>query len=191
MTRNAFHNAGMLIGYARVSTIKQNLDRQLVALKDAGCEKIFSEKVSGKSLRGRPKLEAAIAMLQEGDVLVVAEWDRATRSMHDGMSIIQRIAVKKAAIKALDKTYLDLTTAIGQGILSLLSSFAQDERERIVRRATEGRAQAKEKGVKFGPKFKLDATQKERALQLIAEGKSLRYIGGLLGVSAPTISRLR
>lgn len=181
----------MLIGYARVSTIKQNLDRQLAALNEAGCERIFSEKASGKSLRGRPKLEAAIASLQEGDVLIVAEWDRATRSMHDGMNIIQRIAVKKASLKALDKTYLDLTTAIGQGILGLLSSFAQDERERIVRRAAEGRIQAKDRGVKFGPKFKLNDTQKKRALELLSEGKSLRYIGGLLGVSAPTISRLK
>lgn len=181
----------MLIGYARVSTIQQNLDRQTAALAGAGCKKIFIEKASGKSLKGRPELDRAIDALGPDDVFVVAEWDRATRSMMDGINIIQRIAAKGAALKALDKNYLDLTTAIGRGVLSLLSSIAEDERERIVRRAGEGRVQAKNRGVKFGPKFKLNAEQKENARQMLGEGKSTRFVAGLLGVSAPTISRLR
>ena len=71
----------MQIGYARVSTPAQNLDRQIRALEAAGCERIFQEKASGRSTRGRPQLAAALRLLQSGDTLILAEWDRATRSM--------------------------------------------------------------------------------------------------------------
>ena len=103
----------MLIGYARVSTIHQNLDRQLGALRAAGCKRIFAEKASGKDVKGRPELEKAIDTLGKGDVLVLAEWDRATRSMIDGITIMQRVHARDAAIKVLDKAHLDLTTKIG------------------------------------------------------------------------------
>ena len=93
----------MKIGYARVSTINQNLDRQIGALRAEACDKIFREKVSGKSLKGRPELEKAIDELGAKDVLVIAEWDRATRSMMDGISIIQRVADRNATVKVLDK----------------------------------------------------------------------------------------
>jgi DNA invertase Pin-like site-specific DNA recombinase len=67
------------IGYARVSSVGQNLDRQLGALVAEGCERIFQEKASAKSTKNRPELEKAINALGTGDVLVLAEWDRATR----------------------------------------------------------------------------------------------------------------
>jgi DNA invertase Pin-like site-specific DNA recombinase len=79
-----------LIGYARVSTIHQNLDRQRGELRKAGCKTIFQEKASGKDVKGRPELERAIDELGAGDVLVLAEWDRATRSMMDGIAIMRR-----------------------------------------------------------------------------------------------------
>jgi DNA invertase Pin-like site-specific DNA recombinase len=101
-----------LIGYARVSTIHQHLDRQLGALRAAGCKRIFAEKASGKDVKGRPELERAIDELGAGDVLVLAEWDRATRSMMDGITIMQRVHARGAAIKVLDKPHLDLTTKI-------------------------------------------------------------------------------
>ena len=68
----------MLIGYARVSTQQQNLDRQIAALNAAGCSRIFSEKASGKSIHNRPELERAISSLSTGGTLVIAEWDPAT-----------------------------------------------------------------------------------------------------------------
>lgn len=81
----------MNIGYARISTSGQNLDRQIAALRDEGCETIFRETASGKSMTGRPQLDRAIDQLGSKDVLVVAEWDRATRSMMDGIQIMQRV----------------------------------------------------------------------------------------------------
>ena len=72
------------IGYARISTVQQDLTRQLQALKGEGCVKVFSNAASGKSMVGRLELDAALAELGAGDELVIAEWDRATRSMWDG-----------------------------------------------------------------------------------------------------------
>ena len=117
----------MLIGYARVSATHQNLDRQLALLKAEGCTRVFREKLSGREGMKRPQLERAIEALGKGDVLVLAEWDRATRSMLDGIRIIERVAARGATFKALDRQWLDLTTPLGRGILAFLSALAEDE----------------------------------------------------------------
>ena len=140
----------MRIGYARVSSIQQNLDRQLGALNAERCTLIFKEKASGRSLKGRPELEKAIDRLGTGDVLVLAEWDRATRSMMDGIKIMQRVHARGAAVKVLDKPHLDLTTPLGRGFLAFLSALAEDERERITKRAADGRKAAVARGVPVG-----------------------------------------
>ena len=181
----------MQIGYARVSTQTQSLDRQIGALKGAGVDRIFREKATAKTINGRPQLEKAIDALGTDDVLVIAEWDRATRSMRDGITIIQRVADRGAAVKVLDKPWLDLTTPMGKGILAFLSALAEDERDRITRRASEGRAAAVARGVKFGPRPKLTDHQRGRALERIAEGESCRAIAKDMGVAHTTISRLR
>ena len=93
----------MLIGYARVSTNAQNLDRQIAALNAAKVDRIFREKASAKTAKGRPELEKAIDVLGTNDVFVIAEWDRATRSMMDGITIIQRVADRGALVRVLDK----------------------------------------------------------------------------------------
>jgi DNA invertase Pin-like site-specific DNA recombinase len=84
-------------------------------------------------VEGRPELERAIGSLGTDDVLVLAEWDRATRSMMDGSRSCNGFMLGGAAIKVLDKAHLDLTTKIGQGFLAFLSALAEDERERIVK----------------------------------------------------------
>jgi DNA invertase Pin-like site-specific DNA recombinase len=121
------------IGYARVSSADENLDRQIAALISEGCDPkdIYREKASGKSLLNRPELEKAIDRLGTGDCLVVAEWDRATRSMMDGIAIIDRIKNRGSLLKVLDRSYLDLTTEIGCGIIAFLSALAADERKRM------------------------------------------------------------
>lgn len=180
----------MEIGYARVSTKGQSLDRQIAALRTAGVDNIFREKISGKSISNRPELEKAIDALGHGDVLVVAEWNRATRSLIDGISIIQRVAEREATVKALDKPWLDLTTPIGKGFLAFLSAMAEDEREQIVDRANAGRKLAKEEGKKFGPKFKLTEHQRELARERKAKGERTRDIARDFNVSHATIVRL-
>lgn len=180
----------MKIGYARVSTTDQNLDRQIAALRAEGCEKIYREKASGKTVKGRPELDKAIDALGTNYVLIVAEWDRATRSMQDGMAIIQRIADRGAMIKVLDRPYLDLTSPMGKGILAFMSAMAEDERERITKRAAEGRKIAMSKNVRFGRKPKLSDHQRSVARERLASGDTARSIARDMGVSHSTISRL-
>jgi DNA invertase Pin-like site-specific DNA recombinase len=142
-------------------------------------------------VEGRPELERAIGALGMGDVLALAEWDRATRSMMDGITIMQRVHARGAAIKVLDKTQLDLTTKIGQGFLAFLSALAEDERERILKRANEGRKAAKAAGAKFGRPRKLNGTQQARARELLQQGAKLRDVALETNVHHSTISRLR
>jgi DNA invertase Pin-like site-specific DNA recombinase len=175
------------IGYARVSSAGQNLDRQIATLRAEGCDEIFREKASGKDIRNRPQLERAIDQLGTGDVLVVAEWDRATRSMMDGVAIIERINKRGCLIKVLDKPHLDLTTPLGRGFIAFLSAMAEDERQRILKRANDGRSAAKAKGVRFGRKPKLTEHQREEARRRIEAGESARSIAKFLGVHHATV----
>jgi DNA invertase Pin-like site-specific DNA recombinase len=94
------------VGYCRVSSTHQNLDRQLGALRAECVDVNYREMAAGNSVKGRPQLEKAIDELGTGDVLVVAERDRATRSMFDGIGIIKRIHDRGAPIKVLDKPHL-------------------------------------------------------------------------------------
>ena len=175
------------IGYARVSSLGHNLDRQLGALVAEGCNCIFQEKASGMSTKNRAELEKAISALGAGDVLVLAEWDRATRSMTDGVA---RINARGALVKALDKPHLDLTTPLGRGFLAFLSAMAEDERQRIVKRANAGRKAARERGARFGRKPALSAEQQADAKRRLAGGESARSLGRIYRVSHTTIARL-
>jgi DNA invertase Pin-like site-specific DNA recombinase len=178
------------IGYARVSSTGQSLDRQIAALRAEGVDVIYREKASGKSTKNRPELEKAIDALGTGDVLVLAEWDRCTRSLLDGIAIMVTIHERGALIKALDRAAIDLTCPIGQGVLALLSGIAQAERQRIVKRANEGRVAAKAKGTRFGRKPKLTDYQQAEALKRLEAGESCRAIGKTMGVHHATIARL-
>ena len=138
-----------LIGYARVSTQQQDsptsdkdetravtfLARQLKALKRAGCSRIYSDTASGKTLEGRPELADALDAPDRGDEFVIAEWDRATRSMWDGLQIIKAVIDAGAVIKVLDRSYIDLTTPMGRGFMAMMSAMAEDERLRIIKRS--------------------------------------------------------
>jgi DNA invertase Pin-like site-specific DNA recombinase len=178
------------VGYARVSSTHQNLDRQIGALRAERCNEIFREKASGKSLKGRPELEKAIDALGTGDVLVIAEWDRATRSMIDGVQLIERINSRRALLKVLDKPHLDLTTPLGRGFIAFLSAMAEDERHRIVKRANDGRKAARARGVHLGRRPKLSDHQQEQARKRLANGDSCRSIAKDFNVHHATISRL-
>ena len=179
------------IGYARVSTTHQNLDRQIAALRSEGCDEIFREKVSGKDTKNRPQLEKAIDALGKGDILIVPEWDRATRSMLDGVHVIERIHARGALLKVLDKPHLDLTTPIGRGFIAFLSALAEDERQRIVKRANDGRTAAKARGARFGRKPKLNDHQRKEAIKRLAGGESARAVARTYDVHHATVSRLR
>jgi DNA invertase Pin-like site-specific DNA recombinase len=178
------------VGYARVSSLDQNLDRQIAALRAEGCDRIYREKASGKDMRNRPELAKAIDALPTKGVLVLAEWDRATRSLMDGIAIMEKVLKRDAYIKVLDRPGLDLTTPSGRGILALLSGLAEEERTRILKRANEGRVAAIKRGTRLGRKSKLDAHQQQEAIARLKAGESLRTIAKSYRVHHATIARL-
>jgi DNA invertase Pin-like site-specific DNA recombinase len=180
-----------LIGYARVSTAGQDLTRQVLALKAERCTDIFSDTASGKSLAGRPELAKAIGKLAPGDVLVLAEWDRCTRSMWDGLHIVRQVLDAGATIRVLDFPSLDLTTPEGRGFLALFSAMAERERMRIVKRTGEGRRLAIAAGRPMGRKPKLSAHQQRSARARLANGESTRDVAKDFAVHHATIARLR
>jgi len=190
VVNNLDRNSMRKIGYCRVSSSHQNLDRQIGALRAEGVDAIYREKASGKSVKNRPELEKAIDQLGTGDVLVLSEWDRCTRSMTDGIAIIERVHKRGASVKALDRDYLDLTKPINRGILAFLSALAEDERHRILKRANDGRTAAKAKGTRFGRKPKLTAHQQAEALKRLAAGESCRSIARTMAVHHATVARL-
>ena len=178
------------VGYCRVGSSHRSLERQLGALRAERVTVIFRERASGKSDKHRPELGKAIDELGQGDCLVVAEWDRATRSMFDGMHLIERINSRGALLKVLDKPHLDLTTPLGRGFIAFLSAMAADERHRILKRANDGRRAAKAKGVRFGRKPKLSAAQRTEALKRLDAGESFRSIARSMAVHHATIAKL-
>src|SRR3974390_1643672 len=166
--------AKRLIGYARVSTQQQDLARQTTLFRSLGCAVIYSDKASGKSMAGRPELARALDDLDTGDELVIAEWDRATRSMWDGLQIIKAVIDADAAIKVLDRSYIDLTTPMGRGFMAMMSAMAEDERLRIIKRTHEGRQIARAKGFRMGRKPKLPPHQIKEVRQRLARGEPTR-----------------
>src|SRR5215472_8136310 len=175
---------------ARVSTKAQELERSSSALKAERCDEIFKDTASGKSLVGRPQLRKALDSLAPGDELMIAEWDRATRSMWDGLQILKEIIDAEATVRVLDRAYIDLTSPIGRGFMAFISAMAEDERLRIIKRTHEGRAIARENGVKMGPKFRLNDLQRAEARQRLADGEPADHLAKIYGVSRATIYRV-
>jgi DNA invertase Pin-like site-specific DNA recombinase len=136
----------MILGYCRVSTDGQSLDAQYDALKAAGAEKVFSEKVSG-TVTDRAALARAIAALQPGDVLLVTRLDRLARSTRDLLNVLASIADAGAAFRSLNDAWADTTTPHGRLMLTVLGGLAEFERSLILARTGEGRSRAKDRGV--------------------------------------------
>lgn len=137
----------MRIGYARVSTREQHLDMQLTALKDAGCERIFQEQVSG--VGERTELQTAMQYLRDGDCLVVYKLDRLGRSMKDLLAIIEQLQTKNISLVSL-RDNIDTGSTTGKLVMHIFAALAEFERDLIRERTGEGRAAAIKKGVKFG-----------------------------------------
>ncbi len=189
----------MKIGYARVSSKEQNLDRQLKSLADAGCEKIYCDKQSGKDFN-RPEYQKMVEELKEDDVVYLHSLDRLGRNYDMILDEWRRIT-RKANIVVLDMPLLDTTAGkdltgkfIADLVLQILSYVAESERERIRIRQKEGIAIAKTKGIYKGrptetnfelfEKLKIsyengEITITEMAKELgVSRGKIYRLLGG-------------
>ena len=178
-----------IYGYARVSTDGQTLASQDAQLHEAGCAKVYSEKVSGAKT-DRAELGKLLKRLEPGDVLMVTRLDRLARSTRDLLNILDTIAKAGAGFKSLADTWADTTTAHGRLMLTILGGLAEFERELIKARTSDGRARAKARGVHMGRPPKLTPHQRQEALARRNAGETLVDIARSYNVSHPTISRL-
>jgi DNA invertase Pin-like site-specific DNA recombinase len=179
----------LIYGYARVSTDGQTLDAQVAALRAAGAERVFAEKISG-AVSDRKALARAVAALGAGDVLLVTRLDRLARSTRDLLNVLAAIAERGAGFRSLADAWADTTTAHGRLMLTVLGGLAEFERSLIMARTGEGRTRAMARGVKFGRKPKLTAHQIAEAKARREAGEALAQIGRSYNVSHSTISRL-
>jgi DNA invertase Pin-like site-specific DNA recombinase len=179
----------MIIGYARVSTDGQTLDAQLAALRSAGAEQVFAEKISGV-VTDRRQLGRAVAALGEGDVLLVTRLDRLARSTRDLLNVLDAVTKAGAGFRSLADAWADTTTPHGKLMITILGGLAEFERSLILSRTADGRARAKARGVKFGRKPTLTPHQRVEALARRAAGEACVEIARTYNVSHSTISRL-
>jgi DNA invertase Pin-like site-specific DNA recombinase len=177
------------IGYARVSTTDQKLDAQLDALKSAGCEVIYQEKLSGNNTE-RPELQRLLNQIRPSEVMVVTALDRLARSAVDLLTLVRQLRERGSHIRSLREPWCDTATPMGEFLVTILAGVAQLERGLIHERADAGRKAAKARGVRFGPKPKLSTFQQSEARRMLAAGKTCREVAAFFGVSHSTISRL-
>jgi len=150
----------MLIGYARVSTLDQNLDGQVDSLIQAGCKIVYQEKVS--ATKERPELLKALNHLKAGDVLVVKKLDRLGRSVKDLISLVEKIKVKGCHFKSLDG--IDTSNAYGTFVFHIFSALAEMELELIRERTRHGLAAARARGRKGGRPRGLSLASQRKAM---------------------------
>jgi len=178
----------MIIGYARVSTLEQNLDRQLDALNAASVVKLFTEKVTGKKT-DRPELMKLIEQLRDGDVVVISELTRLSRSTKDLFSIVELIQSKGADIKSLKETWLDTTTPHGKLMFTIFSGLSQFEADLTAQRTREGLAAARARG-RMGGRPKVNNENAMRALKMYDGGFSVDEVCKSCIISKSTLYNL-
>lgn len=184
------------IGYARVSTTDQNMDRQLEQLKYI--DKIFQESISGVS-KDRPQLKAMLDYIREGDIVVVTELERLGRNNQELTEIMNQIQTKGATLEVLNLPTLrgieddNLRRLLNNLILELYKYQAQAERERIKERQAQGIAIAKTQGKYQGRKalFTEDDSRLKHAFDLYLSGKSDKDVASLTGINERTFRRYR
>ncbi|CRL14706.1 recombinase family protein [Phaeobacter italicus] len=178
----------MITGYARVSTDDQNLDAQTDALKAAGAERIFADKISGVR-RDRPELDALLDQLRPGDVVVVTKYDRLARSLRDLLDLVETIKDRGAGFRSLAED-IDTTTPAGRLVFHVFASIAQFERERIAERTREGLQAAKARGRVGGRPPALTAAQRAEVRRMRDdEHRHVSEIARLFKVSERTVRR--
>jgi DNA invertase Pin-like site-specific DNA recombinase len=178
----------MNVGYARVSTNGQDLTLQHEALKAAGCSKVFAEKISG-ARSDRPQLARMLKSLEPGDVVIISRLDRLARSTLDLLHLVDTITTAAASIKSLADAWCDTTTAHGKLMLTVLGGLAEFERSLIMARTQAGIARAREQGVAFGRKPRLNPRQKRMIAERHGQGATIAELAEEFECGAATIWR--
>jgi DNA invertase Pin-like site-specific DNA recombinase len=176
-------------GYGRVSSDTQDCAAQVEALKDAGCNRIYSEKASGKSTNGRPELAKLMKALLPGDVVVVTKLDRIARSSRDLHNLIGELHERGCGFVSLGDPWADTTSDVGRFMLAIMGGLAEFERELIRKRCQAGIDRAKARGTKFGRKPVLDAGQRKRLAERYAAGETMAALAREYDCGEATIWR--
>lgn len=177
-----------MIGYAKVSTLEQNLDLQEDALKAAGCKKIYTDKTGGAKAE-RPGLGRALADVRTGDSLVVWKLDRLGRSLKHLIETVTDLSQRGVGFRSLQKA-IDTTTSGGKLIFHVFGALAEFERDIIRERTLAGLAAARARGRKGGRPRHLDDKKKRHAMTLHSDlTNSVKDICRTLGISKATLYR--
>lgn len=173
-----------IIGYARVSTKDQNLDSQMDALKAAGCEKIYHDKISGKDYN-REGLSACLDYLRAGDTLVIIRLDRLGRSVKETLELCDNLNNREVKLVSLQDN-LDTETPTGRFTMQILASLAEYNKNMIAENCLSGIESAKARGVKFGRRVgsKLAKPKKTAVLKLYNSGTSINDIKHITGIKS-------
>ena len=195
----------MKFGYARVSSKDQNLARQIEALTQAGCKRIFQEKQSGKNIQDRPELNKLLKTIHEEDIVVVLSLDRLSRNSTDIKILLSQIERKGATFDILDLPSfsgvedLNLRRLLNNLVIDLMSYIAEHERAKIRERQAEGIKLAKERGAFIGKQLEYGpnaANPQKRAIyhaivKSLQLGESISYIARMNNVSRSTVYRIK
>lgn len=179
----------MLIGYARVSTMDQNLDLQIDALKLAGCQQIFTDKITGTKFE-RPQLSELKKILRAGDTIVVWKLDRMGRGLRDLINLMREFEENKIGFKSLTEG-IDTTTTTGKLIFHIFGALAEFERNLIIERTQAGLKAGRARGKIGGRPPKLSNDQK-KVLKSMHRDKSipLTTILETFKISKPTMYKI-
>lgn len=180
-------------GYARVSTIEQNLERQIQALKEANCQEIFMDKFSGATLE-RPELKKLFKKLKAGDTIIIVDLTRFSRSTMDLFTLIEELKQKGCFLKSIKDTWLDFSkeNPFSTLLLTIFAGISQFERDMIRQRQSEGIAIAKQKGIYKGrpTQFTEKNPKLSHALELYkGGGYTVKEVCMVTGISEATFYR--
>ena len=178
----------MIYGYALVSTDAQDLTHQRMALKAAGCSRVFREKVSGAKV-DRKELGKLLKAITAGDQVVVTRIDRLARSVFELFAIVKKIIDAGGQFLSLAEPWADTSTSTGRLMISVLGGLADVERDLIRTRTGEGRARAKLRGQYMGRPPEMTAAQKQEARRRRKDGESVADLARSYGVSPAAIYR--
>lgn len=183
---------GRIYGYARVSTTTQTTEPQVEALKNAGCSKVFAEKISSRTPEHqRIQLQAVLSVLEEGDELVLSKLDRIGRTMFEVVTRLHDLQSRGIHVRTLDG--LLNTKGLGKMaplVVGMLTGLAEVERELIRERTQESVEHRRRTGGNLGGRPGLPEVKKDNIIKLRNEGNSLRRIVTLTGVSLAAVQKV-
>ena len=179
----------MLIGYARVSTTEQNIESQIDAIHEAGCEKIFADRgVGGDTIR-RPELNKLIEQLRDGDIVVFTALDRLARNLRFLLEILDTIKHNQAGIKSLNEPIINTAAPAGELALQIHGVIAEFERQRIRQRIQAGVRHARKSGKTLDRPKALTNEAANAVVKLHRQGTTVAQLSRTFGVSPPTIRK--